>query len=102
LFGFVAVVLGNPEPQTVSHSFPKVSAALQREFGTDAAYRADGRYVFGLVIRGESHYQWHRLGFCSGDATPLAEMGEVACLFVVTHRTCTMPGAMRRLSAARS
>jgi hypothetical protein len=30
----------NPETQTVSHSFPKVSAALQRKFGTDAAYLA--------------------------------------------------------------
>jgi hypothetical protein len=29
-FGFVAVVLGNPETQTVSYSFPKPCAALQR------------------------------------------------------------------------
>jgi hypothetical protein len=36
-FGFVAVVPGNPETQTVSHSFPKLCAALQRKFGTDAA-----------------------------------------------------------------
>jgi len=46
-FGFVAVVLGNPETQTVSHSFPKLCAALRRKFGTDAAYRAGRRYVFG-------------------------------------------------------
>jgi hypothetical protein len=26
--------------QTVSHFFPKLSAALQRNFGPDAAYRA--------------------------------------------------------------
>jgi hypothetical protein len=26
----------NPETQTVSHSFRKLSAALQRKFGTDA------------------------------------------------------------------
>jgi hypothetical protein len=38
-FGFVAVVLGNPETQTVSLSSPKLCAALQRNFGTDAAYR---------------------------------------------------------------
>jgi hypothetical protein len=50
-FGFVAVVPGDPETQTVSHSFPKVCAALQREFGTDAAYRAGHRYLFGLVNR---------------------------------------------------
>jgi hypothetical protein len=47
----MAVVLGNPETQTVSHSFPKLSAALQRKFGTDAACRAGRRYVFGLVSR---------------------------------------------------
>jgi hypothetical protein len=74
-FGFLAVVPGDPETQTVSHSFPKGCAALQRKFGPDAAYRADGRYVFGLVSRDESQYQWHCLGFCSGDATPLAESG---------------------------
>jgi len=28
----VAVVLANPETQTVSHSFPKLSAALQRKW----------------------------------------------------------------------
>jgi hypothetical protein len=39
-FGFVAVVPGNPETQTVSHSFPKLCVALQRNFGADAAYRA--------------------------------------------------------------
>jgi hypothetical protein len=75
-FGFLAVVPGDPETQTVSHSFPKLCAALRRKFGTDAAYRADGRYVFGLVSRDESHYQWHCLGFCSGDATPLAGIGK--------------------------
>jgi hypothetical protein len=50
-FGFVAVVLGNPETQTVSHIFPKLCAALQRNFGTDAAYRAGHRNVSGLVSR---------------------------------------------------
>jgi len=86
----------NPETQAVSHSFPKLCAALQRKFGTDAAYRADGRYVFGLVSRDESHYQRHCLGFFSGDATPLAESGSEQGSFGVTHRTCTKPGAMRR------
>jgi hypothetical protein len=82
----VAVVLGNPETQTVFRSFPKLSAALQRKFGTDAAYRAHGRYVSGLVSRDESHYQWHCPGFCSGDATPLPNE-EVAGFFVdIAHR----------------
>ena len=39
-FMVVVFVLVNPETQTVSHSFPKLSAALQKKFGTDAAYRA--------------------------------------------------------------
>jgi hypothetical protein len=30
-FGFVAVVPGDPETQTVSYSFPKLCAALQRK-----------------------------------------------------------------------
>ena len=30
-FGFVVVVPGNPETQTVSDSFPKVCAALQKK-----------------------------------------------------------------------
>ena len=34
-FGFVAVVPGNPETQTVSHSFPKVCAALQKKCGIE-------------------------------------------------------------------
>jgi len=47
----VAVVPGNPGTQTVFNSFPKLCAALQRKFGTDAAHRAGHRYVFGLVSR---------------------------------------------------
>jgi hypothetical protein len=31
-FMVVVFVLGNPETQTVSHSFPKLCAALQRKF----------------------------------------------------------------------
>ena len=65
----------NPETQTVSHSFPKLWAALQRKFGTDAAYRAGRRYVFGLASRERIYYQGHCLGFCSGDAPPFAESG---------------------------
>ena len=39
-FMVVVFVPGNPETQTVSHSFPKVWAALQRKSGTGAACRA--------------------------------------------------------------
>jgi hypothetical protein len=44
-FGFVALALGHPETQTVSHFFPKLSAALQRKFGADAAI-ANRRFQF--------------------------------------------------------
>jgi hypothetical protein len=54
----VAVIPGNPETHTVSHSFPKVFAALRRKFGTDAAYtagratrrRVPNREVAGLFV----------------------------------------------------
>ena len=36
VFGFVAVVLANPETQTVSHSFPKVCAAVAKKFAESA------------------------------------------------------------------
>jgi len=47
-FEFMAVVPGNPETQTVSHSFPKLSASLRRKFGTDTAYRV-GRVMRRLL-----------------------------------------------------
>ena len=65
----------NPETQTVSHSFPKLFAALQRKFGTDAAYRGGRRYVFGLISREQITAKDIVLDFFSGDATPLAELG---------------------------
>ena len=74
-FMVVVFVLGNPETETVFHSFPKLCVALQRKFGTGAAYRASCRYVFGLVSRERINTNGHCLGFCSGDATPLAESG---------------------------
>jgi hypothetical protein len=73
-FGFLAVVPGDPETQTVSYSFPKLSAALQRSFGTDAAYRESHRNVFRLTSRE---------GIMT---TPFAE-SRVADCFGVTHRT---------------
>ena len=85
-FMVVVFVLGNPETQTVSHSFPKLFAALQRKFGTDAAYRAGRRYVFGLVSRERiitNGTSWVLLRRC--DAA--CRIGEVAGLFGVTHRT---------------
>jgi hypothetical protein len=75
-FGFVAVVPGDPETQTVSHSFPKLCAALQRKFGTYAAYRAGCRYVFGLVSREQITAKDTVLDFFSGDATPACGIGK--------------------------
>lgn len=82
----MAVVLGNPETQTVSHFFPKLCTALQRKFGTDAAYRADGRYVFGLVSRERITAN----GIALRSARMLRRRSptrEVAGLFGITHRT---------------
>jgi hypothetical protein len=73
LFGFVAVVLGNPETQTVSHSFPNLCAALQRKFGTDAAYRAGRRYVFDLVSLKRISTNGAALRFVPAMRRPLGE-----------------------------
>ena len=82
----MAFVLGNPETQTVSHSFPKLCAALQRKFGTDAAYRAGRRYVFGLVSRERISTEWRCLGFAPAMRRRLPNR-EVAGFFVdLAHR----------------
>jgi len=94
----VAVVPGNPETQTVSRSFPKLCAALQRKFGTDAAYRGGRRYVFGLISRERIKTNGTALGSIPAMRRHLPNR-EVAGLVGVTHRTCTMPGAMRRPSS---
>jgi hypothetical protein len=86
LFGFVAVVPGNPKTQTVSHSFPKVCVALQRNFRTDAAYRAGSRYVFGLISRERMTTKDTVLGSAPAIRRRLPNR-EAAALFEVTHRT---------------
>jgi hypothetical protein len=90
-----------PETQTVSHSFPKVCAPLQRKFGTDAAYRAGRRYVFGLVSREQITAKDTVLDFFSGDATPLAESGSeqvsASIQRIATRRTlAAMPKSGRK------
>jgi len=99
----VAVVPGNPETQTVSHSFPKLCAALQRKFGTYAAYRAGCRYVFGLVNREQITAKDTVLDFFSGDATPLAESGSeqvsASIQRIATRRTlAAMPTSVAKES----
>jgi hypothetical protein len=81
----VAVVLGNPETQTVSHSFLKVWAALQRKSGTGAAYRAGPRYVFDLVSR-ERTANSTVLGSAQAMRRRLPNR-EVGGLFGIAHRT---------------
>jgi hypothetical protein len=82
----VVFVLGNPETQTVSYSFPKVCAALQRKFGTHAAYRADDRYVLGIVIENESVQMTRSCVLFRGCGDCLANP-EATGLFGITHRT---------------
>jgi hypothetical protein len=76
----------NPETQTLSHSFPKLSAALQRKFGTDGCVSRRPPLCVQLSQSKTNQYKWRCLAFCSGDATPLAESGSGG-IFVVTHRT---------------
>jgi hypothetical protein len=59
---------------------------LQRKFGTDAAYRADGRIVFGLINRERISTNGTVLGSVPAMRRRLPNR-EVAGLFVVTHRT---------------
>ena len=82
----MAVVLGNPETQTVSHSFPKLCATLRRKFGTDAAHRAGRRYVFGLVSRERINTNDTVLGSASAMRRRLPNW-EAGGLFGITHRT---------------
>jgi hypothetical protein len=51
MFSIAFMVLVFVLTQTVSHFFPKVCVALQRSFGTDAAYRVSRRNVFRLTSR---------------------------------------------------
>jgi hypothetical protein len=75
--------------QTVSHSFPRLCAALQRKFGTDAAYRASRRYVFGLVSRERITTNGTVLGSAPAMRRRLPNR-EVAGLFVdLAHRNQT-------------
>jgi hypothetical protein len=78
--------LGNPKTKTVSHSFPKLSAALQRKFGTNAAYRADGGGMFGFVRRERITANGTVLGSASAmpQRLPNREGGRS---LGVTHRT---------------
>jgi hypothetical protein len=85
-FMVMVFVLGNPEMQTVSHSFPKPSAALQRKFGTDAAYRAGRRYPFSLASPERTTTNGTVLGSAPAMRRRLPNR-EGAGLFGVTHRT---------------
>jgi hypothetical protein len=76
----------NPETQTVSHSFPKLSAALQRKFGTSDVNRARRRYVFGLVSRERISTNGAVLRSAPAMRRRLPNR-KVAGLFGVTHRT---------------
>jgi hypothetical protein len=92
----------NPETQTVSHSFPKLCAALQRKFGTDAAYPPRRRYVFGFVGRERITTNGTLLGSSPAMRRRLPNR-EVAGLFVsqriATRRTlAAMPKSVAKES----
>ena len=72
--------------QTVTHSFPKLCAALQRNFGTGAAYHAGRHYVFGFVRRERITTNGTVLGSASAMRRRLPNW-EAGGLFGITHRT---------------
>src|SRR5438105_10559670 len=76
MFSIAFMVMVFVLTQTVSHSFPKLCAALQRKFGTDAACRAGCRHVFGLVSREQITAKDTVLDFFSGDAMPACRIGK--------------------------
>ena len=86
MFSIAFMVLVFVLTQTVSHSFPKVFAALQRNFGTGAAYHAGRHYVFGFVRRERITTNGTVLGSVPAMRRRLANR-KVADLFGITHRT---------------
>ena len=80
MFSIAFMVLVFVLTQTVSHSFPKLCAALQRKFGTDAAYRASAAIYSAQQVENES---LHRTVLGSAPAMPRRLPNrEVAGLFV--------------------
>jgi len=51
MFSIAFMVLVFVLTQTVSHSSPKLCAALQRKFGAYAAYRAGRGHLFDITHR---------------------------------------------------
>jgi hypothetical protein len=82
----VVFVLDNPETQTVSHSFPKLCVALQRNFGTDAEYRAGRCDVFRLISRERIPTTGTVFGSAPAMRCRLSNR-EMVSLCGITHRT---------------
>jgi hypothetical protein len=86
MFSIAFMVLVFVLTQTVSHSFPKLCAALQKKFGADAACRAGSCCVFYLVSR--ERITANGTVF---DSAPVMRRRlssrEVECLCGITHRT---------------
>jgi hypothetical protein len=85
MFSIAFMVLVFVLTQTVSHSFPKLCVTLQRNFGTDAAYRAS-RYVFRLSQSRRITTNGTVLGSAPVMRRHLPNR-EVADCFGITHRT---------------
>jgi hypothetical protein len=86
MFSIAFMVLVFVLTQTVSHSFPKLCAALQRKFRTDAAYRDGRRIVFSFVSRERITTNDIVLGSAQVMRRRVPNR-EVAGLFGITHRT---------------
>src|SRR5439155_19061030 len=74
-FGFVAVVLANPETQTVYPFLPETFRRVAKKvWNRCCVSRKASRCVRPSRSR-TSQYKWHCREFCSGDATLLGELG---------------------------
>jgi hypothetical protein len=72
-FMVVVFVLGNPETQTVFPFLPETLPRVAQKVWNRCCVSRRPPVCCRLSQSKLNHYQWHCLGFCSGDATPFAE-----------------------------
>jgi hypothetical protein len=85
-FGFVAVVPGDPETQTVSHFLPETLRRVAKKFRTDAEYRAGRCDVFRLISRERIPTTGTVFGSAPAMRCRLSNR-EMVSLCGITHRT---------------
>src|SRR6266513_1654253 len=74
-FGFVAVVLANPETQTVYPFLPETFRRVAKKVWNRCCVSRKASLCVRPSRSRTSHCKWHCREFCSGDATLLGESG---------------------------